>query len=132
MDTKAYFQRLVTEAGRLSHIQNVRKELEKLSGEVKKEVKKVDLRAALPPKAQKTILNLTKRYKVLVKNLESRQKQLEQEVEKAYSNVKKSARDIEVALSRYANLKKASGTTKKKATRKAASKTSRKATRKKA
>ncbi|MGE0633739.1 MAG: hypothetical protein AB7O96_15100 [Pseudobdellovibrionaceae bacterium] len=120
MDTKAYFQGLVAEASRLAHVKNVKKEIEKL----RSEVKKIDLHAALPASAIKTVSDLNNRYKLLVKNLESKQKQIEKEVAKAITSVKKSAKDIEKALARLRKAKKS----KKAPSRKTSKKTARKTT----
>lgn len=131
MAEKINWNKIKKELSQIKDLDSLKQELNKLS----KEIKSFDVNAYLSPSAVNRLKNLEKRYNYLLKTIQKVQKQIDSEIDKAMSQVKKARTDFEKSIDGLLNMAKEQGqrlTKKSKAVKKKTKSVAKKTTKKKA
>jgi len=127
MTNQVNWQKIRTEINRLTDVEQLKSEVQRIGAEIRK----FDFHTVLSPAAQQKMKKFEKRYTTLMRSISQAQRQMDREYSRILRQIKSHRSDIEKVVTQQKNkLEKASLTFRKRFTKKAAGKATPGATRK--
>jgi hypothetical protein len=119
MTTQVNWQKIRTEINRLTDVEQLKSEVQRIGAEIRK----FDFHTVLSPAAQQKLKRFEKRYNTLLRSIAQAQRQMDREFNRILRNIKSHRTDVEKAVTQQkTKLEKASMGFRKRFSKKAAGK----------